>query len=77
MVKIRKKHRAWQRYMETKDGEKYQDYCKARNKVKSLVRKQRIEYQKQVSQSAKDNPKKFWDYAKSKTKVNQVTYLSL
>ena len=31
---IRKKHRAWQRYMETQEGEKYQEYCKARNKVK-------------------------------------------
>ena len=40
----------------------------AGNKVKSFVRKLRIEYEKSVSRSAKDNPKK---YAKSKTKVKQ------
>ena len=45
---IRKKHRMWQRYMETREGSKYQDYCRARNKVKSLIRKSKIEYEKSI-----------------------------
>ena len=71
LAKIRKKHRAWQRYMETKEGEKYQEYCKIRNKVKSLVRKAKIDYEKIISENAKSNPKKFWEYTKSKTKVRE------
>ena len=66
---VRKKHRAWQRFMETKEGEKYREYCRARNKVKSLVRKTKLEFEKNISRNAKENPKQFWKYANSKTKV--------
>ena len=69
LAKIRKKHRAWQRYIETKDGQKYKDYCQIRNKVKSLTRRAKIEQEKNISRNAKDNPKKFWQYVKSKTKT--------
>ena len=31
--------------METKEGEKYRDYCKARTKVNSLVSKAKSEYE--------------------------------
>jgi hypothetical protein len=69
LAKIRKKHRAWQRYIETKEGQKYEEYCRIRNKVKSLVRKAKIENEQDVAKDAKQNPKKFWQYAKSKTKT--------
>ena len=36
--KIKKKHRQWQRYTETQEGEKYQEYCKARNKIRNLTK---------------------------------------
>ena len=35
---IRRKHRLWQRFVETKDGQKYELYKKTRNKVKSMLR---------------------------------------
>lgn len=35
---VKRKHRAWQRYMETKDPDKYREYTKARNKVRSMTR---------------------------------------
>jgi hypothetical protein len=38
---IRRKHRLWGRYMETRDMEKYKEYCKARNKVRKLMRNER------------------------------------
>ena len=47
--------------METKEGEKYSEYCKLRNKAKSLIRKAKKDYEKAVSINAKENPKKFWD----------------
>ena len=72
LSKIRKKHGAWQRYIETKEGEKYLEYWKIRNKVKSLIRRSKIEYEKNISESAKCNPKRFWEYAKSKTKCKEV-----
>ena len=36
---IRKKHRCWSRFLETWDGERYKEYCKLCNQVKSLTRK--------------------------------------
>ena len=49
----------------------YRDYCKTRNKVRSLIRKNKVEYEKLVERNPKENPKKFWEYAKSKMKVRQ------
>ena len=34
ITKIKKKHRAWQRYMESREGGKYKKYVKLRNQVK-------------------------------------------
>ena len=39
LKRIRKKHRAWQRFMETRRGEEHLKYCRERNQVKSLIRK--------------------------------------
>jgi hypothetical protein len=70
-MKIRKKHRAWQRYIETKDGQKYVEYCKLRNQVKKLTRRSQMLYERGVADDAKTNPKRFWSYTKSKTKTRQ------
>ena len=66
---IRKKHRCWARYMETRDGEKYKEYCRVRNKVKSLTRNAVKSKEKEIAKEIKNNPKKFWQYTKSKTKT--------
>ena len=34
---IHRKHRMWTRYMETRDPTAYREYCKARNKVKTVI----------------------------------------
>ncbi|KAK6167371.1 hypothetical protein SNE40_021416 [Patella caerulea] len=67
--RIKKKHRCWQRYMETKDGKLYQEYIKTRNQVKSLIRKAKKNMEKDIAKNAKTNPKKFWQYANSKRKT--------
>jgi hypothetical protein len=69
LAKIRKKHRAWQRFMETREGEKYNDYCRLRNQVKSLTRKAKRDHERDIANKSKDNPKKFWQYVKSQTKT--------
>ena len=69
---VRRKHRLWQRYLETRDGQKYQDYCKARNKVKKMVRRAKCEYEQSIARESKENPKKFWSYVNSKTKTRST-----
>ena len=41
-----RKHRLWERYMEDRSKEKHREYCKARNKVKRLTRRDRKEREK-------------------------------
>ena len=69
LAKIKKKHRAWQRFMETKEGEKHREYCKLRNQVRKLTRKAKYEHERNIADEAKANPKRFWQYTKSKTKT--------
>jgi hypothetical protein len=66
---IKKKHKAWQRYMETRSGEKYREYTKKRNKVTKLTRQSQRDFEKELAKEVKNNPKKFWKYVKSKTKT--------
>jgi len=68
-ISVRKKHRLWQRYMETRDGQKYAAYVQARNKTKSLIKQHQSEVCKLIATKAKSNPKKFWSYINGKTKV--------
>ena len=65
---IKKTHRAWRRYMETRSGQKYQEYVRQRNKVTKLTKQAQKEYEKTVARQVKDSPKKFWKFVKSKTK---------
>ena len=65
---IKRKNRMWTRYMESRSPNRYREYCKARNKVRSLVRKERCEKEKKIAETAKVNPKKFWSYVNSKRK---------
>ena len=64
--KIKKKHRSWQRYMETKSGEKYAEYRKLSNQVKKLTKNAKKELEKGIAKEAKSNPKKFWHHVNKK-----------
>jgi hypothetical protein len=66
--KIKKKRRCWQRYMETRDGKKYQEYVRARNQVKGLVRKAKLEMENSIARNAKENPFFFCKKRKLKEK---------
>ena len=68
LVKVRRKHAAWKRYLETKDGEDYLKYTKARNQARWETRKSQREYEKKVAKDVKKNPKAFWKYVNSKCK---------
>ena len=55
--------------MENRDGKRYEEYCKVRNKVRNLTRKAVINKEKEIAKEIKKNPKKFWQYTQSKTKT--------
>jgi hypothetical protein len=67
--KVRKKRHAFQRYLETREGEDYKAYAKARNQVKWEIKKAMKEFEKKIAQEAKSNPKAFYKYAQSKLKT--------
>ena len=49
----------------------WKKYCKTRNKVRSLTRAARKEYEKKIAVDAKENPKKVYAYMNSKVKTKQ------
>ena len=69
--KIKKKHSLWKKYMATKDGEVYQEYCRARNQLRSLTRRIRNNFEKGIAKEVKKNPKAIWKYIKSKSKTKE------
>jgi hypothetical protein len=68
---IRKKNRAWTRFMETRSQVKHREYTKLRNKVRRLTRNAVIRHEKHLAKDVKTNPKKFWAYTKSRNKVKE------
>ena len=68
LANIKKKHRAWRRYLETKEGRQYQEYARIRNQVRRECRKAVRQYEKLIAEKAKANPKGFWKYVNSKLK---------
>lgn len=66
--KIKKKKRLWNKYTRTKEETDRKSYCKIRNQVKKLVRREKKLYEQQIAKEAKANPKKFWAYINRKTK---------
>ena len=68
---IKKKQRLWTRYLKERDKQTYIDYCKIRNRVRSLTRKQVKNHERGIALQAKSNPKLFWKYVRSKTKTRE------
>ena len=65
---VRKKHRAWNRYLHTQNQIDYFDYCKVRNACTRTTRTSKRKYEKNIVMNMKDNQKDFWAYVCQKTK---------
>jgi hypothetical protein len=61
--KIKRKQRLWTRFLNTRDGEIYAEYCQVRNQVRNITRKITRQHEKRIATEVKSNPKKFWKYA--------------
>ncbi len=66
---MRRKERLWKRFRNTNNSLVYAEYKKVRNQVRRLSRKSVKIHEKDIALSAKENPKKFWNYVKSKSKT--------
>ncbi len=46
--KIKRNHRAWEKFMRTRESEDYRSFCKLRNQVRRLTKNARVDYEKQI-----------------------------
>ena len=65
---VRKKHRSWKKYLETREHIHFQYYCRDRNAVKRECRRARQEFENKIPEN--NNPKAFYKYVNSRRKVN-------
>ena len=65
----KKKYHLWKRFMETRDAKIYSEYCKCRNQLRRKTRNAIKVKEREIAKHAKNNPKLFWSYVKSKTKL--------
>ena len=69
--KSEKKHRCWQRYIETRSEQKFTEYRRLSNQVKNLTKKAKKHKERSIAKEAKCNSKKFWQYVNGKTRIRQ------
>jgi hypothetical protein len=67
---IKRKHRLWTRYMQTRNEKILVEYKVIRNKVKTKMKQAIINEQKEIAYCSKTNPKKFWKYVSGKSHNN-------
>ena len=66
----KKKHRTWMSSISRSDAEKARlEYAKARNKVKTLLRKAKRSSERGIALKSKTNPEIFWAHTRDKLKA--------
>ena len=66
---IRKKRRLWKHYTTTRDYQSYLEYKPVQNATKSMVKKAKREFEKNLAKNVKKNPKAFYSYINNRCKV--------
>ncbi|MCG8431355.1 MAG: hypothetical protein MJA29_09315, partial [Candidatus Omnitrophica bacterium] len=67
--KVKRKHKAFKKFRSTKSTYDWKQFKVARNICKVSVREAKRSFEKKLATECKVNPKSFWKYVKSKTKV--------
>ena len=57
--------------METEDGNIYTEYCQCSNQLRRLTKKATELFERNIANQSKQNPKAFWNYVSTKTKMRQ------
>ena len=68
---IKKKHRLWTKYEETRDRTIEAQYKQLRNQVRRETREINKKIQGDIAKTCKQNPKKFWQFVNSKNKTSR------
>ena len=68
---IKKKSCAWDRYLKSKNYNKYLAYIKVRNKTNKDIRKAKKRFEEDIAANCKSNPKGFYKYANFKSKSHK------
>ena len=66
---VKKKYHSWKRYTWTRQYQDYLKYIQARNAATKDIRGAKRNFEKKLAADIKTNPKSFWKYVRSKTKV--------
>ena len=66
--KIKRKHSAWIRYLNTKDGQDYLRYVSRRNESTRASKQARKDFESKLAKECKGNAKGVWKYIKSRKK---------
>ena len=69
---VKKKLKSYKRYLETKEGQDYIVYTRARNQATWECRKAARDLEKKIASESKKNPKAFFSYVKSKLKTRST-----
>ncbi|XP_077989646.1 uncharacterized protein LOC144443981 [Glandiceps talaboti] len=69
--KVKEKHRAFKKYITTRDGEDYRVFAKARNQAKWACRQAVRDFERNIAHEVKLNPKVFYKYANSRMKTKE------
>ena len=67
-ILMKKKHNAYNRWIQSNTGTNYTKYRQQCNKVKAMTRKSIKAFEKSITDKVKSNSKAFWKYANSKRK---------
>ena len=75
---IKNKHKLWKKYLLTKDTTVHKQFCKVRNKVKTITKRAQKQFENSLAKKSKENPKAIWQYIKSKSKIKEgITELNI
>ena len=66
---LKRKRTKWKKFNYCRNPQNRELYAQARNEAKRKVKEAKRDYEKEVASKSKSNPKVFWKYIQSKTKV--------
>ena len=69
LQQIRKKNSLWRKYLRVKTKTAYNEFCRARNYIRSRTRSKAREIEDEIAREAKPNPMRFWTFVNSKVKA--------
>lgn len=69
--KVKLKHAAYMRYLDTKEGTDYSFFARLRNQAKWACRQAVVSFEKKLASEAKSNNKAFFAYVRSKLKTRE------